>query len=167
MFVGLTVFSSCLSPLQQRDRVKRRVERLVRLYALDKDTLEETRIDTVYRVDSISIPEIISDTQFIWGYKDTIISYTDAGIVTRLEFIHDTVRIKNVVLKRDTIIKYQDIVKTVIKTVPISIEPEAPKKVCRIPLIGIPCWYIWLPFILLLLFFVGRGAIKLYKEWKT
>jgi hypothetical protein len=162
----LLLGAGCLSPLQKRDQIKRKVERLITVYALDKDTQFSTRIDTFYKRDTISFEEIKSDTQIVWGYKDTIISYTDAGITTRLEFVHDTVRIKTVVHKRDTIVQYKDVVKVVTKTVPISVEPEAPKKACKI-LWFIPCWYLWLVLVLTLGYFSSKGAIKLYKEWKT
>jgi hypothetical protein len=147
--------------------MKRKVEKIVRLYALDKDTVEKTTIDTVFRNDTITVPEIKTEFEYVYGYKDTIISYEDAGITTTMMFIHDTIRVKSVVHKRDTVVQFKDVIKTVIKTVPISLEPEAPKKVCRIPLLGIPCWYVWLPFALMLGFFTGRGVIKLYKEWKN
>jgi len=157
----------CYNPTAKRDRVKHRVERLIKTYALNKDTVETTRIDTHYTNHTVTIPEVQVDTQFIWGYKDTIWSYEDNGVFTKIEFIHDTLRLKTTVFKRDTVVQFRDVIKTVIKTVPISVEPESPKKQCRIPLLGIPCWYIWLPFILIICFFVGRGAIKLYKEWQT
>lgn len=163
----LFVISGCYNPLAKRDRMKRKVERIVRLYALDKDTTESIKIDTVFKNDTVTVPEIRTEFEYIYGYKDTIVHYEDAGITTTLMFVHDTVRVKSIVHKRDTVIQYKDIVKTVIKTVPISLEPEAPKKGCRIPWIGIPCWYVWLPFALMLAFFTGRGALKLYKEWKT
>lgn len=143
IIIALTLAVSISCHGLRKNLAKRKIERLTKKYNLAIDTLKEVTTDTLFKIDTFTIPEKSIDTLFKWRFDTTYVVEKD-GVETKILITKDTVKLNVLVHKQDTVYRTKEVVRTIEKIVKVNVKPEPIKKP----------WYYWVLGCLILIFVI-------------
>lgn len=102
----------------------RKINKLIRVHDIQEDTASTIHMDTLYVLDTITIPQIKWDT--LREYKlDTLYEVQKDGIRTEIIIKKDSFWIQNTVFERDTVYQKEQVIKTITNEIRVPNTPHS------------------------------------------